>query len=83
MKVTQIYTNDAWTDCMCPSIEQSICFDQQIAFNVVTDRTRAMYLSEGKINPNGGYVCEVDDGTVIRDYFELVHWIEDKGLKQV
>jgi hypothetical protein len=55
--------------------------EQNIGYVVVIGVEGVARVTNGKFNPiyDGAFVTE--DGEVLRDVFDGVHWIERKGLK--
>lgn len=47
------------------------------------DPKTVMTLSKGRINPRGGFIMVTRGEEVLRDYFELVAWIERNGLRLI
>jgi hypothetical protein len=52
-------------------------------YTIEVDKAKALLASKGRINPSNGYVLIAPDGDVILDAFDLVHWIESKGLRRM
>ena len=76
-----IYASDAWHANYMPSIAAQICQDQNIDFMEYTDPSVAMALSKGAIDPRTGYIIRAKDNVYL-DYFGLVDYIVQNGLKQ-
>lgn len=47
------------------------------------DKVRALQVTQGRINPSNGYALISPDGVVMFDAFDLVHWLEAKGLRKL
>lgn len=60
-----------------------ICKDHHLMFEEYNDKPLAIRLSRGAISPTGsGYVIRIGD-LILRDYIELVEWIEKMGYAQL
>jgi len=62
---------------------KAILADQRIPFSELIDGKGAMTLSRGKINPSGGFVIVTFNEEILLDYFDLVKWIETKGVRLI
>lgn len=62
---------------------EQILIDQNVPFSTIVDIEKYMELSKGHRNPDVRGVLIVVDGKekVLADYFDLVNWIQNKGLK--
>lgn len=66
-----------------PQIECLILADQNIKYEVIHDRTTAMKLGRGHLNPASDWIIQAPDGELIRSYFELIKNIEKNGCRQI
>jgi hypothetical protein len=62
-----------------------ILLDQGLRFEQVVNIKQVMVLSCGKMNPSNGFVIipPNEPDKVITDYFGLMNWINEKGLRQI
>jgi hypothetical protein len=54
--------------------------EQNIRHEVVVSLPEVAYRTNGRFNPADDLVLVADD-VIMRDIFDVVHWIEDKGLR--
>lgn len=83
MKVTMYHSRDDWEILSeIPSIVCLICDDQKITIKHIVDKKKVLETIKSGFNP--GWDSEVivtSDGTIVKDYFDLVKWIDTKGLR--
>lgn len=84
MKVTMYHSRDDWPmfGGEIPSIMCLICHNQKIAIEHIVDTKKVLGILKGVANPYyDNDVIIIEDGTIIKDYFDLTKWIEEKGLR--
>lgn len=82
MKLTFIYTSEH-VETNLGVIEKQICEDQNIPFTVEYNTAKVMKLSRGHQNPAYGF-CMVDsENTVLKNYFDLIDWINKNAFRQI
>jgi len=54
--------------------------EQNIRYEMVVSIPELAYRTNGRFHPADGMLL-LDDGEAMRDIFDVVHWIERKGLK--
>lgn len=62
---------------------QCILDDNQFRFEEIVDVKGASTLSKGKINPASGFVIVTPDEEILLDYYDLVEWLNKKGLRKI
>lgn len=84
MKVTMYHDKDEWWyfGGEIPPISCLICADQNINIEHEVDAKKVLEIIKGNYHPGlDNNIIVAEDGTVIKDYFELVKWIETNGLR--
>lgn len=84
MKVTMYHDKEEWWfyGGEIPSILCLICADQNIYIEHEVDTKKVLETIKGNYRPRwDNNVIIAEDGTVIKDYFDLVNWIDTKGLR--
>lgn len=66
-----------------PLIECTILKDQNLQYEMLYDKTMAIKLGNGQLNPANDWIIQAPDGEIIKSYFELVTNIEKNGLRQI
>lgn len=80
IKINIIHSNDDWVR-KDPIIEVLICKDQGIDYIETTDARSAFILSKGRISPTNGFIMVTNEDEILFDYFDLINWINKKGLR--
>lgn len=62
---------------------QCILTDNGFAYEEIVDVKGACTLSRGKINPSSGYVIVTPNEAILLNYYDLVEWINEAGLRQI
>ena len=83
MHVTFYFTSQQVMFDGLGEIELKICDDQKILHGYIFDRGEVMRLSQGKKNPAGAFLMKTSDDKILKDYFQLIHWIEKNGFIQI
>lgn len=84
MKVTMYHDKDEWWlyGGEIPSIMCLMCSDQKINIEHIIDKETVLRIVKGNYQPyRDNQVIVTNDGTVIKDYFDFVKWIDAKGLR--
>ena len=83
MKITMYHSRDNWDQLSeMPSLMCLICDDQKITIKHIVDKEKVLETIKSHFHP--GWDCSMiitEDGTIIKDYFDLVKWIDTKGLR--
>lgn len=69
--------SDNLTACRAILDWQNIRYDERVSV------LECMKLAKGKINPSNGFVLLTNDEMVLCDAFDLMNWIDRKGLRHI
>lgn len=83
MKVTMYHSHDEWFLYeQIPSMMCLICNDQKITIDHIVNEKKVLGIIKGRYRPGrDNEVIVTGDGIIIKDYFDLVKWIESNGLR--
>lgn len=68
------------TDLAAGGLVRQLLDEQNIPHHVAVGIPELAHRTNGRFNPAGDLLL-FDDGEAMRDIFDVVHWIERKGLR--
>lgn len=61
---------------------QKLCELEGLPFTVRSDQRLVMQTTKGQVSPETGFVILTKDGSALLDIYDVVHYIEERGLKR-
>ena len=60
----------------------SFCELEGLTFELLCDQRFVMRSTKGRVSPETGFVILTKDGSMLLDIYDVVHYVEERGLKR-